>query len=56
MQNFVIMAYNATFKNSRPEVFCIKGFLRNLAEDCNFIKKETPVQGFSCEFCEVLFK
>ena len=21
---------------------------------CNFIKKETPVQAFSCEFCEIL--
>ena len=23
-----------------------------LPEACNFIKKETPVQGFSCEFCK----
>ena len=32
------------FRNSRPEVFC--------PEACNFIKKETLAQVFSCEFCE----
>ena len=28
-----------------------KGVLRNFA--CNFIKKETLAQVFSCEFCEI---
>ena len=55
-------------KSSRPEVFCKKGFLRNftkftgkhpwkslffLPEACNFIKKKTLAQVFSCEFCEI---
>ena len=32
-----------------------KGILRNFAksEACNFIKKETLAQVFSCEFCEI---
>ena len=33
-------------KSIRPDVFCKKGA-------CNFIKKETLVQVFSCEFCEI---
>ena len=36
-----------TFRNSRPEVFCKK------YEACNFIKKETLAQVFSCEFYEI---
>ena len=61
-------------RSSHPEVFCIKGVLRNFAKftgkhlcqslffskvaglrptkACNFIKKETLAQVFSCEFCE----
>ena len=53
--------------SSRPEVFCKKGVLRNFAkftekhlcqglflpEACNFIKKETRAQTFSCEFWEI---
>ena len=27
-----------------------------VSEACNFIKKETPIQVFSCEFCEILKK
>ena len=33
-------------RSSRPEVFCKK-------EACNFIKKETLAQVFSCEFSEI---
>ena len=53
-------------RTSRPEVFCKKGVLRNftkftgkhlcqslLPEACNFIKKETLPQVFSCEFCKI---
>ena len=32
-------------------MFYKKGVFRNLA--CNFIKKETLAQVFSCEFCEI---
>ena len=55
--------------SSRPEVFCKKGALRNFGKftgkhlcqspffnkvaGCNFIKKETMTQLFSCEFCEI---
>ena len=34
-----------------PEVFCKKRL-----QTCNFIKKETLAQVFSCEFCEILRK
>ena len=55
-------------RSSRPEVFCKKGVLRNFKKltgkhlcqslfcndsACNFIKKETLAQMFSCEFCEI---
>ena len=54
-------------RSSRPEVFCKKGVLRNFAkftgkhlwpatglqQACNFIKKDTLAQVFSCEFCEI---
>ena len=55
-------------RNSREEVFCRKGVLRNFAiftrkHMCeslffnkvagNFIKKETLAQVFFCEFCEI---
>ena len=48
--------------SNRLEVFCEKSVLRNFAnftgkhlrpEACNFIKKETLAQVFSCEFCEI---
>ena len=34
------------YRSSHPEVFCAGGA-------CNFIKKETLAQVFSCEFCEI---
>ena len=37
----------------KQEVFCKKGVLRNFAEACNFVKKETLAQLFSCEFPKV---
>ena len=37
-------------RSSRQEVFCEKGIFKN---SCNFIKKETLAQVFSCEFCEI---
>ena len=37
------------YRSSRPEVFYRKGVPRV----CNFIKKETLAQVFSCEFCEI---
>ena len=56
-------------RDTRPEVFCKKGALRNFAkftgkhlcqshfliklQACNFIKKETLPQVFSCEYCEI---
>ena len=59
--------WNGPFRSSRPEVSCEKGVLRNFAKftakhlcrnfffnkACNFIKKETLAQVFSCEFCEI---
>ena len=50
-----------------PEEFCKKGVIRNFtkftentctivsffAEACNFIKKDTLAQVFSCEFCDI---
>ena len=32
---------------------CLSLFLIKLQEPCNFIKKETLAQVFSCEFCEI---
>ena len=61
-------------RSGRPEMFCKKGLLRNIAkftgkhlcqilffnnvaglrpQVCNFIKKESLIQVFSCEFCEI---
>ena len=40
-------------KSSRPEVFCKKVFLEISQKACNFIKKETLAQVFSCEFCQI---
>ena len=49
-----------TFKNQKqpPEVFsekkCSQKFRKiHRPEACNFIKKETHAQMFSCEFCEI---
>ena len=46
------------YRSSHPEVFCKKGGLKNfskinekqLYQACNFNKKETLAQVFSCEF------
>ena len=50
----------ALHRNSRPEVFCKKGFLKNFAKFTEkhlcqslLFKKVTLAQVFSCEFCEV---
>ena len=49
-------------KKQSSGVFCKKGVLRNFAkihrkipvpQACNFIKKETQAQVFSCEFCKI---
>ena len=50
-------------RSSRPEVFCKNGVLRDFAKftgknlrhfvPCNFIKKETLAQVFSCKLCEI---
>ena len=49
-----------------PVVFFKKGVLKDFAnhrnfsgvierdQACDFIKKETPTQNFSCDFCEIL--
>ena len=36
-----------------PEIFYKKVFLDHRPVACNFIKKETLTQVFSCEFCEI---
>ena len=51
------------YRSSHRRCSIKKGFLRNFAkftgkhlcrpEPCNFIKKETLAQVFSCEFCEI---
>ena len=53
-------------RSSDPEVFCKKGVFKNFAKfigkhlpqsllmTCNFIKKATLAQVFSCEFCKIL--
>ena len=56
--------FSSKVRSSRQEVFCKKRVPRNLAkitgkhlrrrsQACNFIKKETLAQVFSCEFCEI---
>ena len=58
---------NTNFKNSRPEVFCKNGVLKNFPkftgkhlcqglkpEACKFIKNETLTQVFSSEFNELI--
>ena len=64
--------WKTSCRSTRPEVFCIKGALKNFAkftgkhlcqsplfnkvagpQACNFTKKETLEQVFSCEFCEI---
>ena len=54
--------FDFIWRSSRPEVLYEKGVLRNFAKNhrktpvpkaYNFIKKETLVQVFSCEFCKI---
>ena len=44
-------------QNSQENTFIGFSFLIKLQAcrlaGCNFIKKETPIQAFSCEFCEI---
>ena len=47
-----IINYSLLSRSNRPDVFCKKGVLRNFAA-CNFIKKETLAQVFSCQFCKI---
>ena len=58
---YFCVVYNIA-RSSLSEGFCKKGVLKNFAkftgkhlcqEACNFIKKETLAQLFSCEFCEI---
>ena len=43
-----------TLQKQSSEVFCKKGInKKSISESCNFIKKETLAQVFSCEFCEI---
>ena len=63
---FVYMICYGVFRSSCPKVFCKKGVLRNFVKfngkhlcqslrpkACNFIKNESLVQVFSCEFWEI---
>ena len=46
------LAYIQHLQRQPPEVFCQKKmFLEILQKACNFIKKDTLAQVFSCEFC-----
>ena len=56
----IVILLMSLFRNSRPEVFCKKGVLRNSAKVTGkhlcqslFFKKETLTQVFSCEFCKI---
>ena len=56
----ILEMYNIIFKSSRPEMFCKKDALKNLAKFTGkhlcqslFFKKETLAQVFFCEFCEI---
>ena len=40
-------------KNSQENTCARVSFLINLQAACNFIKRETLVQVFSCEFCQI---
>ena len=62
----IIAKWINLFQKQSPDIFCKKGVLRNFAKftgkhlyqslqpkACNFIKKETLAQMFSCEFWEI---
>ena len=46
----VVWKQFSTYRSSHRRCFVRKGVLIN---SCNFIKKETLTQVFSCEFCEI---
>ena len=66
---FNLSGFKILFRSSHQRWSIIKGVLRNFAkftgkhlckslfllqpQACNFIKKETLAQVFSCEFCEI---
>ena len=37
----------------KPETVARRCSVTQVIEDCNFVKKETPTQVFSCQFCEI---
>ena len=41
------------FSKFKGKHLCWSLFLNKVTKACNFIKKETLVQVFSCEFCEI---
>ena len=43
-------------RSSRPELFCKNGVLANFAKLTRKQQKDTPLQMFSCEFCEIFHK
>ena len=43
-------------RSSRPELFCKNGVLANFAKLTRKHQKDTPLQMFSCEFCEISHK
>ena len=59
--HFFCAVLHAWFRRSHPDVFCKKSGLRHFSkftgkhqlQACNFIKKETLGQVFSCEFWEI---
>ena len=69
LREVIVKLLQYIYRSSRLEVFCGKGVLRNFVKfttkhlgqslffnkvaGLNFIKKETLVHVFSCEFCEI---
>ena len=51
-QNQPAQIIEAIFQKLPPEVFCKKRCSQKVSA-CNFTKKETLAQVFSCEFCEI---
>ena len=49
----ILLLCQVQVRSSRQEMFCKKGALKNFTNACNFIKKETLAQLFSCEFREI---
>ena len=65
-KQYTVFVITTNWQKQPPEVFCEKGVLRNFTkfsgkhlcqscqpQACNFIKKETLAQAFSCKFCEI---